>query len=137
MARRAVLIEQVRKENPNTLLFDAGDIFQGTPYFNYYGGELEFRLMSMLKYDAATLGNHDFDNGMEGLLAKLPFAKFDFICSNYDFKNTILDRKSCSAFRRSCRALNSQIGHKKHKNVDFLASVLVNTTRKTVCNFLL
>ena len=94
VARRAVLIEQVRKENPNTLLFDAGDIFQGTPYFNYYGGELEFRLMSMLKYDAATLGNHDFDNGLEGLLAKLPFAKFDFICSNYDFKNTILEGKT-------------------------------------------
>lgn len=91
---RAVVIEQIRKENPNTLLFDAGDIFQGTPYFNFYGGELEFKLMSKLKYDAATIGNHDLDNGLEGLLAQLPHAKFDFICSNYDFKNTIFDGHS-------------------------------------------
>ncbi len=91
IARRAYLIDQVRKENPHTLLFDAGDIFQGTPYFNFYGGELEFKLMSMLKYDAATLGNHDFDNGVEGLFAQLPHAKFDFIISNYDVSKTLLN----------------------------------------------
>ena len=91
VARRATLIEGIRAKNPNTLLLDAGDIFQGTPYFNYYGGELEFKLMSMLKYDAATIGNHDFDNGLEGLFAQLPHAKFDFISANYDFSNTILD----------------------------------------------
>lgn len=91
VARRATLIENIRKENPNTLLLDAGDIFQGTPYFNFYGGELEFKLMSMLKYDAATIGNHDFDNGIEGLYAQLPHAKFDFLSANYDFKNTVLD----------------------------------------------
>ena len=91
IARRAALVDSIRKENPNTLLLDAGDIFQGTPYFNYYGGELEFKLMSMLKYDAATIGNHDFDNGIEGLHAQLPHAKFDFLSANYDFKNTVLD----------------------------------------------
>lgn len=91
VARRASLIENIRKENPNTLLLDAGDIFQGTPYFNYYGGELEFKLMSMLKYDAATIGNHDFDNGIDGLYAQFPHAKFDFISANYDFSNTVLD----------------------------------------------
>ena len=91
VARRAGLIAAIREENPHTLLFDAGDIFQGTPYFNYYGGELEFKLMSMLKYDAATIGNHDFDNGIDGLYAQLPHAKFDFISSNYDFSNTVLD----------------------------------------------
>ena len=91
VARRAALIESIRAENPNTLLLDAGDIFQGTPYFNYYGGELEFKLMSMLKYDLATLGNHDFDNGIDGFYDKLPHAKFDFVSANYDFKNTVLD----------------------------------------------
>ena len=91
VARRASLIEAIRKENPNTLLLDAGDIFQGTPYFNYYGGELEFKLMSMLKYDVATIGNHDFDNGIDGLYAQLPHAKFDFVSANYDFSNTIMD----------------------------------------------
>lgn len=91
VAKRATLIEQIRKENENTLLLDAGDIFQGTPYFNYFGGELEFKLMSMLKYDVATIGNHDFDNSIEGLYKQLPHAKFDFVSANYDFKNTILD----------------------------------------------
>lgn len=91
VARRYSLIESIRNENPNTLLLDAGDIFQGTPYFNYYGGELEFKLMSMLKYDAATIGNHDFDNGLDGLFKQLPHAEFDFISANYDFSNTIMD----------------------------------------------
>lgn len=91
VARRATIINSVRKENPNTLLVDAGDIFQGTPYFNYYGGELEFKLMNMMKYDFATIGNHDFDNGIDGLFAQLPNAKFDFVSANYDFKNTVLE----------------------------------------------
>jgi len=91
--RRATLISEIRKQNPNTLLFDAGDIFQGTPYFNFYGGEIEFKLMSMLGYDAITIGNHDFDNGMDGLDKQLINAKFDIISSNYDFKNTILESK--------------------------------------------
>ena len=91
LARRAGLVNAIRKENPNTLLFDAGDIFQGTPYFNFFGGELEMKLMTMLKYDAATIGNHDFDNGVEGLLAQIPYGKFDFVSSNYDFSNTVLD----------------------------------------------
>ena len=91
VARRAALIETIRQENPNVLLLDAGDIFQGTPYFNYYGGELEFKLMSMMNYDLATLGNHDFDNGIEGFYAQLPNASFGFVSANYDFKNTVLD----------------------------------------------
>lgn len=91
VARRAYLIEEIRNENPNVLLLDAGDIFQGTPYFNYYGGEVEIKLMSMMKYDLATMGNHDFDNGIEGFYNQLPNANFDFVSANYDFSNTILD----------------------------------------------
>jgi 5'-nucleotidase len=91
IARRASLVEQIRNENPNTLLFDAGDIFQGTPYFNFYGGELEFKLMSKLNYDASTIGNHDFDNGIDGLLAQMPHATFEMISANYDFSNTVMD----------------------------------------------
>jgi 5'-nucleotidase len=90
-ARRAAIIENIRKEEEHVLLLDAGDIFQGTPYFNYYGGELEFKLMSMMQYDLATIGNHDFDNGIEGLYAQLPHAQFEFVSANYDFKNTVLD----------------------------------------------
>jgi len=91
VARRYTLIESIRQQNPHTLLLDAGDIFQGTPYFNFYGGELEFKLMSKMKYDAATIGNHDFDNGIDGLFAQLPHAEFEFLSANYDFSNTILD----------------------------------------------
>lgn len=90
VARRAALVDSIRKENPNTLLFDAGDIFQGTPYFNFYGGELEFKLMSKLNYNAATIGNHDFDNGIEGLFAQLPYADFELLSANYDFSNTVM-----------------------------------------------
>lgn len=90
-ARRASLIQKIRSEESNLLLLDSGDIFQGTPYFNFFGGELEFKLMSMMKYDASTMGNHDFDNGIEGFYAQLPHAKFEFVSANYDFKNTMLN----------------------------------------------
>ena len=90
-ARRAALIQKIREEEKNVLLLDSGDTFQGTPYFNFFGGELEFKLMSMMGYDASTMGNHDFDNGLEGFKKVQPNAKFPFLCSNYDFKNTILD----------------------------------------------
>jgi 5'-nucleotidase len=91
IARRLSLIKSVRKENPNTLLLDAGDMFQGTPYFNFYGGELEFKLMSKLGYDAATIGNHDFDNAIDGLAAQMPHAQFELLTANYDMKNTIME----------------------------------------------
>ncbi len=90
-ARRSALIQKFRQEQPNLLLLDSGDTFQGTPYFNFFGGELEFKLMSMMGYDASTMGNHDFDNGLQGFKKVLPNAKFPFLCSNYDFKNTLLE----------------------------------------------
>ncbi|MAM04430.1 MAG: metallophosphatase [Flavobacteriales bacterium] len=93
VAARASLIKKIRDENEHVLLFDAGDIFQGTPYFNFYEGELEFKLMSEMQYDAATLGNHDFDNGLSGLKKQLKHANFPFLIANYDFSNTILKNK--------------------------------------------
>ena len=90
MAQRSAIINEIRERENNVLLFDAGDIFQGTPYFNFFGGEVEFKLMSEMKYDAAVLGNHDFDNGLVGLKKQLKNATFPFLISNYDFKNTIL-----------------------------------------------
>ncbi len=90
MAQIATLIKNIRRENDHVLLLDAGDIFQGTPYFNFYGGELEFKLMSEMGYDASTIGNHDFDNKLEGLYKQLPHAEFPFLCGNYDFSETIL-----------------------------------------------
>lgn len=93
-ARRATLIQKIRAENNPNLLLDAGDIFQGTPYFNVFLGELEFKLMSALKYDAATIGNHDFDAGLEGLHRQLPHANFPLITANYDFSDTIMKGKT-------------------------------------------
>jgi len=92
-ARRASLIQQIRNEEENVLLLDAGDVFQGTPYFNLYEGEIDFKLMSLMQYDACTIGNHDFDNGIEGFNRMLPHAKFPFLNTNYDFSKTILKGK--------------------------------------------
>lgn len=89
-ARRSALIKKIRAEQEHVLLLDAGDIFQGTPYFNKFGGELELKLMSDMHYDATTLGNHDFDNGVEGFYKQLPNANFPVLISNYDLKNTAL-----------------------------------------------
>jgi len=83
-ARRASLIRQVRAAHDHVLLLDSGDIFQGTPYFNLFGGEVEMKVMSQMGYDVATLGNHDFDNGTDGLVEMLPHATFEFVCANYD-----------------------------------------------------
>jgi 5'-nucleotidase len=94
VARRHTLIQQIRREEKHVLLFDAGDIFQGTPYFNKFNGTLEMKLMSMMGYDCATMGNHDFDIGLEGFLAAKEFANFPFVCSNYDFSNTLLKNKT-------------------------------------------
>src|SRR5437773_3175761 len=91
VARRATLVKRVRKENPNTLLVDAGDVFQGTPYFNFYKGEVEYKAMSLIGYDVVTLGNHDFDNGVAGLVSAMKFANFEFVSSNYGFAGTSLE----------------------------------------------
>ena len=90
---RAKIINEIKKENPNTLLLDAGDIFQGTPYFNFFGGEIELKLMSKMGYNASTLGNHEFDNGIEDLSNSLKHANFSIINSNYNLKNTPLEDK--------------------------------------------
>ena len=90
IAKRFTVIEKIRKSEPNVLLLDSGDIFQGTPYFNTFNGVLEMKCMSKLGYDASTMGNHDFDIGMDGFLSAKKYANFPFLCANYDFSNTIL-----------------------------------------------
>ena len=91
VARRATLVKKIRRENPNTLLLDSGDVLQGTPYFNFFKGEVEYKAMSAIGYDAGTLGNHEFDNGVASLAAALKFANFDIVSSNYDVKGTPLE----------------------------------------------
>lgn len=91
VSRRYSYIQQVKSENPNTLILDAGDAFQGTPYFNFYGGELEYKLMTKMGYHASTIGNHEFDNGIDNIAAQLQHAEFDLLNSNYKLSNTSLD----------------------------------------------
>jgi 5'-nucleotidase len=94
VAARAALIKKIRSEEEHVILLDAGDIFQGTPYFNLYKGEPEMKAMSMMKYDAVTMGNHDFDAGLEGFAAQLPHATFPVLTANYDFTKTVLENKT-------------------------------------------
>jgi 5'-nucleotidase len=89
-ARRAAMIREIRQSTEQVLLLDAGDIFQGTPYFNFFKGEIEMKVMSEMKYDAATIGNHDFDAGIEGLKKQLAHAQFPMINCNYDFSDTVM-----------------------------------------------
>ncbi len=92
--RRFELIQEIRNEEEHVLLIDAGDIFQGTPYFNKYKGVLEMKLMTQLGYEAATMGNHDFDIGLDGFLRAKEFVNFPFLCANYDFSDTILKNET-------------------------------------------
>ncbi|MBK6362926.1 MAG: metallophosphatase [Saprospiraceae bacterium] len=93
-AKRASLIKKIRKEQKNVILLDAGDIFQGTPYFNFYLGEVEMKVMSAMGYDAGTIGNHDFDAGVEGLVRQLPHAEFPLLIANYNLSDSLLNGKT-------------------------------------------
>lgn len=90
LVRIASIVNQARRENPNLLLLDAGDMFQGTPYFNYFKGDLIVEIMSKIGYDSGTIGNHEFDNGLGDISAALDHANFPVVSSNYDFSETIL-----------------------------------------------
>ena len=92
-AARATILKNIRDSHENILLLDAGDIFQGTPYFNFFHGDLEIDLMNQMRYDAATIGNHDFDGGIETLAKQITRANFPFVNCNYDFTNTPVENK--------------------------------------------
>ncbi len=94
IAARAKLIEDIRIKEEHVLLLDAGDIFQGTPYFNLYKGEPEIKAMTKMRYDACTMGNHDFDGGLENFATQLNHAEFPVLLCNYDFTNTAMEHKS-------------------------------------------
>jgi 5'-nucleotidase len=92
--RRAAMIKKIRSEEQHVIVLDAGDIFQGTPYFNMYGGEAEIKLMSAMGYDASAIGNHDFDGGLDNLAKQLQHATFPLLCANYDFTGTPMEGKT-------------------------------------------
>lgn len=89
--RRIEMLKQERKQTPDLLLFDSGDFSQGSPYYTLYKGDIEIELMNMMNYDAATIGNHEFDFGIDNMARIFKKAKFPIVCANYDFKGTPLE----------------------------------------------
>lgn len=89
--RRATFVKEKRKEYPGLLLFDCGDFSQGSPYYNLFRGEVEIKLMNEMGYDAGTIGNHEFDFGIDNMVRLFKMADFPIVCANYDFKGTPLE----------------------------------------------
>ena len=91
VVRRATFVKEFRNEHPDVLLFDCGDISQGTPYYNLFKGEVEIKSMNLMKYDAMTIGNHEFDFGMDNMARLFRMANFPVVCANYDMTGTVLE----------------------------------------------
>ena len=90
VVRRATFLKDFRTKNPDVLLFDCGDISQGTPYYNLFRGEVEVRMMNLMGYDAMTIGNHEFDFDLDNMALLFKMAKFPVVCSNYNLDATVL-----------------------------------------------
>lgn len=86
--RRIAMLQEERRKDPDLLLFDSGDFSQGSPYYTMYKGEVEIGLMNQMRYDAATIGNHEFDYGLENMAELFRQANFPIVCANYDFAGT-------------------------------------------------
>lgn len=91
VVRRATFLKEFRVENPDVLLFDCGDISQGTPYYNLFQGEVEVEMMNLMGYDAMTIGNHEFDFGLENMARLFRMADFPVVCANYNVTGTVLE----------------------------------------------
>jgi len=89
--RRVAVVKEERRQNPDLLLFDSGDFSQGSPYYTLYKGDVEIGLMNIMGYDAATIGNHEFDFGLENMARLFRMAKFPIVCANYDFAGTVVE----------------------------------------------
>ena len=89
--RRLTMLQQERAKNPDLLLFDSGDFSQGSPFYTLYKGDVEIELMNRMGYDASTIGNHEFDFGLDNMARIFKKAKFPILCSNYDFTGTVVE----------------------------------------------
>ena len=89
--RRIEMLKEQRRQNPDLLLFDCGDFSQGSPYYTLFHGDVEVGLMNRMGYDAATIGNHEFDFGLDNMARLFRMANFPVVCSNYDFTGTVLE----------------------------------------------
>ena len=89
--RRVAMIKEERAKNPDLLLIDSGDFSQGSPFYTMFKGDVEIGLMNLMGYDAATIGNHEFDFGLENMARIFKMAKFPVVCANYDFTGTCVE----------------------------------------------
>ncbi len=89
--RRVEMVREERKKHPDLLLFDSGDFSQGSSYYTLYKGDVEVGLMNLMRYDAAAIGNHEFDFGVENMVRLFRKAEFPVVCANYDFTGTALE----------------------------------------------
>lgn len=89
--RRAAMIDQMRKEDKELLLLDSGDFSQGSPYYTMFKGDVETELMNIMGYDAATIGNHEFDFGLDNMARLFKKVNFPIVCANYDFTGTVVE----------------------------------------------
>lgn len=89
--RRVAMLKEARAKDPSLLLFDSGDFSQGSSYYTMFKGDVEVGLMNMMRYDAATIGNHEFDFGLENMARLFRMAKFPIVCANYDFTGTCVE----------------------------------------------
>jgi 5'-nucleotidase len=145
IARRASLVKKIRQQERNVLLLDAGDVFQGTPWFDVYGGKVDLKLMTEMGYDAMTIGNHEFDRGPDGFAEAAKKAGFPVITSNYDVRNTPMNPfvrrllvKEVEGFRIGIFGLGIQLdgivpaslhGNVQHRDPAAWANGMVNSLR--------
>ena len=151
--RRYEALKQLRAENPDLILLDAGDFSQGSPYFNLFEGRAEIELMNRLGYEVSTLGNHEFDRGIADLAERLKLAKFQIVCANYKYKNpdlaavvkpyTILKRGDVKigVFGLTCD-LNGIIATTVMDSLQYLDPVevsqnIINTLKSEGCDFII
>jgi len=90
--RRVAMLEEQRKADPQLLLFDSGDFSQGSPYYTLFKGDVEAGLMNLMHYDAGTIGNHEFDFGLENMARVFRELNFPIVCANYRFHQCGLDK---------------------------------------------
>lgn len=129
--RRASLIKQERQKDPDLLLLDCGDFSQGSSYYTMFKGDVEIGLMNLMGYDAATIGNHEFDFGLDNMARLFRMAKFPIVCSNYDFADTelasivkpyiILNRKGLKiGIFALCPKMEGLVSKKNYEPLEFL-----------------
>lgn len=151
--RRVAMVKQERQKEPNLLLFDSGDFSQGSPYYTLFKGDVEAGLMNMMGYDAGTIGNHEFDFGLENMARVFRELNFPIVCANYDFtgtpvegtvkKHVIIKRKGFKiGVFGICPKMDGLVDENKCRGVKYLdpikcAQEQVDELRKSGCNYII